>query len=321
MVTRLLTFSSLLVLLVPLPAAAQIVIPPEDIPCFVNPDQDKCREPVLIVPGLGASYNRRLMLQDRDGGTWKFAPTVEASFDPLVERLESEGYELGQDLFIVHYDWRQPNLESAIEYLIPAIQTALAQNNPESGKVDIVAHSMGGLVARAYAQSDSLYNDDVGQLILLGTPSGGAAGAYVAWEGGLFPPNWGFLAKQWIGRIEVSLMRTRNQNLGRPLSFRSFFPALKELLPTTAFVNRDGSTLSPAQVAEQNTFLQELEATSDRLALRGIQVATVAGVLEPTLAIVPVNTARTAEDVTLERWRDGWPPDQLLACEHHLLNS
>lgn len=286
-------------------ARAQIIIGPGEPPCEVDPTQDKCREPVLIIPGLGASYNRRLMLQDRDGGEWEFAPSVDW-FDALIERLQREGYVLNRNLFIVHYDWRQRNLESAIEYLIPAIQHALDLNDPESGKVDIIAHSMGGLAARAYAQSENLYNDDVDQLILIGTPNGGTAGAYVAWEGGDFPQNWGFLSRQWMLRIDRSLRKTHDvENERPPLSFRRFFPSLKELLPITPFVSRDGTTLNPDQVAEQNNFLQNLEDTSDRLAARGIEVTTIAGDDLSTLAAIPVTIARTPEDVTLERWRDG----------------
>lgn len=156
---------------------AEIVIGPGDPPCFVDPTQPKCRQPVLIIPGLGASYNKKLMLKDQSSDNWKFAPSVDW-FDSLITRLENEGYQQGKNLFVVHYDWRQPNLYSAIQYLIPAIDNAKLAS--ESETIDIIAHSMGGLVARAYAQSENLYNDDIDQLIFLGTPNNGAAGAYIA---------------------------------------------------------------------------------------------------------------------------------------------
>lgn len=55
-------------------------------------------------------------------------------------------------------------------------------------KVDIVAHSMGGLVARAYIESEDLpnnpypisYNNDVRKLVMLGTPNQGAYFAILA---------------------------------------------------------------------------------------------------------------------------------------------
>lgn len=99
--------------------------------------------------------------------------------------------------------------------------------------------------------------------------------------------------------------KIRDQPLTRPLSFRSFFPSLKELLPITPFVNRDGALLDPANLAEHNDFLQNLEDTSSRLPARGIKVTTIAGDELTTLATIPVGDSRTAEDITLERWRDG----------------
>ena len=51
--------------------------------------------------------------------------------------------------------------------------------------MDVVAHSMGGLLAREYIESD-YYDDDVDQLITVGTPHLGAPKDYVTWEAGEF---------------------------------------------------------------------------------------------------------------------------------------
>ncbi|HDO23621.1 MAG TPA: lecithin--cholesterol acyltransferase, partial [bacterium] len=56
-------------------------------------------------------------------------------------------------------------------------------------KVDIIAHSMGGLVARSYIQ-DANYRNDVGKLIMLGAPNYGSSDVYTLWEGGHVPENW-----------------------------------------------------------------------------------------------------------------------------------
>lgn len=65
----------------------------------------------------------------------------------------------------------------------------------EPGQVDIVAHSMGGLIARAYiagmaqdkANSNSRipYDDDIRRLIMAGTPNYGAAPSFLQYLGGL----------------------------------------------------------------------------------------------------------------------------------------
>lgn len=273
---------------------------------FLDPVPDYCaaaREPVLIVPGIVASHNAKRILKDQSGGTWNFTPSVNW-FNPLIHRLMNEGYEEGKDLFVVHYDWRQGNIQSAIEYLMPAITRAKEESGAE--KVDIIAHSMGGLVARAYLQSENLYRDDVDQFIMLGTPNEGAADAYVAWEKGDFPDRWGAGSRLWITRIERALRKVRNQqDLVRPLSIRAFFPSIKELMPITTFVNRQGTELTFNDLKDPNTFLQNLASTVTRLAERGIDVVTIAGNQKQTLGSVPINHERSLEDLALERWRDG----------------
>lgn len=89
--------------------------------------------------------------------------------------------------YLFPYDWRQDNVEAArgLDRLIEAIRRDYA--NP-SLRVDIVAHSMGGLIARYYLrygtvdvldgseQQVTLYGTTrVRKLVLLGTPNMGSA--------------------------------------------------------------------------------------------------------------------------------------------------
>ena len=86
------------------------------------------------------------------------------------------GYVEGQDFFLCPYDWRKDIREIAygsLENTLDAcISTALARN-PEAGKVNILAHSMGGLVARAYV-ADPAHAARVNRLVTLGSPFLGA---------------------------------------------------------------------------------------------------------------------------------------------------
>ncbi|MBI1833551.1 MAG: hypothetical protein HYR90_01870 [Candidatus Andersenbacteria bacterium] len=279
--------------------------------CQFNPALPWCapppvvRDPVLLLPGLAGSHNRECILKDHCAtsvGEWDFTPTVDW-YDALIERLEAEGYEKDKDLFVVFYDWRQSNIESAVEYLVPAINKAL--NMSGADKVDIVAHSMGGLVARAYVQSGPQYRNDVDQLIMLGTPNEGASDSYVVWESGRLPLRWNYLGRQWLNRIERSIKKTREkEELKRPSTYRMFFPSLAELIPINPFVKRAGTTLATSQLKQgENLFLKALHDTKDRLA--NIDVLTVAGTGFDTLATVPITHDRTVEDLQLDRWRDG----------------
>jgi triacylglycerol esterase/lipase EstA (alpha/beta hydrolase family) len=49
-------------------------------------------------------------------------------------------------------------------------------------EVDIIAHSMGGLVTRAYIQSNK-YNNDIRSFEMIGTPNKGASRVYYLYNG------------------------------------------------------------------------------------------------------------------------------------------
>lgn len=74
-------------------------------------------------------------------------------------------------LDVFPYDWRKSNADNAVR-LKEKIDQALS-DNPDVGKVNIVAHSMGGIIAKKYIL-DHKNNTRVDKLITLGTPFFGA---------------------------------------------------------------------------------------------------------------------------------------------------
>ena len=263
-------------------------------------------DPVVIVPALAASFNPATTLADVNTNQWDFAPTADLFYQGLVDRFVQQGFVENQDLFVAHYDWRKPVDEAAENYLKPVIDQA--KSTSVSGKVDIVAHSMGGLVSRAYIQGDN-YENDVDQLILLGTPNEGAADAYVAWEGGLIPERWSEGLRLYLVGVENALRVRRATPIPRPGSFRTFFPSLQDLLPVHDFVTHDGSPLATTDLTAQNDFLQQLKADLLLMGERGVRTTTIAGNEIPTLHGVILLDFRTPLDAFLDRWRDGRPHD------------
>jgi len=262
--------------------------------------------PVIVVPGILASYNKKLMHQDKDGGKWGFVFGGNYYKD-LISLLKEKGYEEGKTLFVAHYDWRKSAEDSAKNYLVPMIKEAKEKSGKE--KVDIVAHSMGGLVSRSYIQSDD-YNYDVLRLVMLGTPNLGAGSAYVTWEGGEYPKDWDFFVKRHVDSIESDLKKARNRkDLTRPQTFREFFPGLKDLLPIYSFTKKDGVAVSAWNRTEQNTFLNSLNNGRNLLNNRGVGVTTIGGTEISTLDKIYLKSDRTEDDKTNLRWRDGRPID------------
>ncbi|MBF8249980.1 MAG: esterase, partial [Candidatus Levybacteria bacterium] len=91
-------------------------------------------------------------------------------YQGAINFFTSNGYELNKDLFLFPYDWRKDISETKV-FLDQEIQQIKAKTG--SAKVDIVAHSMGGLVARNYI-ADPEEAKNVRKLFTLGTPHLGA---------------------------------------------------------------------------------------------------------------------------------------------------
>src|SRR3990167_7369885 len=123
-------------------------------------------DPVIIIPGImGSAYKNDELVID----------PILHTYDDLLATLVANGYKDGVDLFTFPYEWRDSNILSAafLRNKINEVQTIC-----NCDKVDLVAHSMGGLVARQYIQSNN-YGDDVDQVIFLGTPHKGSVVDYI----------------------------------------------------------------------------------------------------------------------------------------------
>ncbi|MEK7571944.1 MAG: dockerin type I domain-containing protein [Patescibacteria group bacterium] len=87
-----------------------------------------------------------------------------------IPLLLQQGYTLDQDLFILPYDWRQ-DIGISLHTLSNKIDAVLA--TASASQVNIMAHSMGGLVAREYIRRDDVAHK-VDTLVTFGTPHVGS---------------------------------------------------------------------------------------------------------------------------------------------------
>jgi hypothetical protein len=157
---------------------------------------DKILGDVLFDPWIGKTVAPKLnpvILIPGFFGSWKVSDKMELdpimhTYDNLWEALRAAGYEKDKTLFAFPYNWRQSNAttskilaEKILDVKNICVDAAL--EDYDCSMVDLVAHSMGGLIARAYIEGDK-YLNDVDQLIFLATPQRGAPMAYLSWEGG-----------------------------------------------------------------------------------------------------------------------------------------
>lgn len=251
------------------------------------------KNPVIIIPGVVGSW--------WDGKDWRLDPILK-TFDPLLAHLRLAGYVDDITLFSFGYDWRQANSRTAylLKDKIEAIKAKTGQ-----AKVDLVAHSMGGLVAAAYITSDS-YSEDVDQLITIGTPFRGSVKAYPTWEAGEIGGSLiDQLKEQLIGVEAIYYGYGRR----RVAYIQEKVPSAGELLPNFSYLEESGQ-LRAYQPCEDrfypcNRFLDLLSDRYDRLFQRA-RIYNIAGQL-PT----PTTLSRFKVDPSSIEgyWFHGQPRD------------
>ncbi len=207
----------------------------------------KCgRKPVIVIPGIGGSFlwKGRLLLDP-----------ILNTYDDLWLALQKAGYKENETLFAFPYDWTLNNRENALK-LRKKIQEV--KNLTGFGKVDLVAHSMGGLVARYYVENRS-YEGDVDKLIMLGTPNGGATIAPLLVKRGVF----GSGAKKVDWNLNVGLnfliaLIASQQGYKNVSAFAQNISSLRELFPVFDYLRNNSVLLLYPEGYERNTFLEAL---------------------------------------------------------------
>jgi formylglycine-generating enzyme required for sulfatase activity/PKD repeat protein len=201
------------------------------------------RPAVILVPGImgscskGISYPLLPRVYPARQDSLKLFPLYAdvVGWDEMQEKL----FPVGFTSYPAPWDWRMPVIRpdengkvAWKEYLLPVIAQVKAETGAQ--KVDIVAHSMGGLLVRAYIQSAE-YAGDIDRFAMVGTPNEGAAMAYRLWFGGdtssdsLAEATSSGNYKEWTGGDWNALKDSERLQF-----YRENFKSLEELLPVYA---------------------------------------------------------------------------------------
>jgi pimeloyl-ACP methyl ester carboxylesterase len=262
---------------------------------------DGTPDPVIIIPGIMGSWEV--------DGKWKIDPIFH-TYDNLCEEFLANGYEDGEDdeeggnLFTFPYEWRDSNVDNAL-----LLRDKINQIKRDTGrpKVDIVAHSMGGLLARQYIESDD-YGDDVDQLITVGTPQLGAPKDYVTWEGGEFLGLSAPIQKRIVGleALENGYTDVFSYVHGRPID------SVEELLPTYNYLyDEDGDDFvlrvrdNDLENYPKNGFLDKLNSTEKVDSLKKVEFTKIIG--ESSSETSTVSGYNVVEGDVPGLWDDGYP--------------
>ena len=212
--------------------------------------------PVIIVPGIMGSYLNR---ESNNQEVWMSIPEMLVSitdvylddlmlspegyqisdrsfiatniikdtgpndfFNSLISTLETTGYGVDVDLFTFPYDWRL-DISVVTSELKEKIDEIKAQTGAE--KIDLIAHSMGGLLVKEYLKQYG--GNSIDKFIDVGTPHSGSPKALKILGYG---DNIGASILYGLFGLNTQKVKEISQNM----------PAVYQLLPSQKYFNDTG---------------------------------------------------------------------------------
>ena len=155
--------------------------------------------PVVFLHGIqGSQPPADELIVDNDRMLGRLDP-FNGYYWPLLYQLQKMGYVWNESLFALAYDWRNSNQVSAAwlsdqlkNAILPRSQAADVDHVNQDGQVDVIGHSMGGLVTRAYLQNEARtksgtpvsYGGEIRKVVFGATPHKGFPFDYQTWEYG-----------------------------------------------------------------------------------------------------------------------------------------
>jgi len=203
------------------------------------------RNKVVFLPGLGGSWNTESLVTgvgvpDED---WVLTPFTNV-YDGLISTFEANGYVKDKDLFVYTYDWRDPLSEIAGRF-----EGFLSDKISNGEKVDLVGHSLGGLVARTYEQTSN--DAKVDKVVTLGSPHEGAVQAYGVWAGGQIRE------KRSLADVALGAFLRLQSGFGKNNweVVKEMAPVVKDIMPSFDFAYRGSQLISLSGMSDRNEFL------------------------------------------------------------------
>lgn len=217
-----------------------------------NLDPLPTRKPVVLLPGHGGCWSTQGLLHNDPNAEWHITPFVKV-YENLKNTFLNNGYQEGKDFFVYCYDWRKrpDELADSLKNFIDDILI-----NKPNEKVQLIGHSMGGLVSRVYLQKFSDAKGKIDKLVTAGTPHAGVLKSYYGWEAGEIDDHWSWpsLAVNLFLRAKSDLFQTKVE------AVREQTPSTQSLIPTFDFLknNSDKSIIPSASLSARNTWLENL---------------------------------------------------------------
>ncbi len=252
---------------------------------------------VIVIPGFGGSFNEEAIVRCKTetySGIWTSWSLSDQTYQTLFKNLKAQGY----TPLPFYYDWRQQPLTQ-----VQMLKNFIKNQVGETEKVHIVAHSMGGQIARAYVEQEKEHSN-VEKLMTIGTPHQGVVFTYPVWSSGTIINS--ILNIQWKAALMIDMLACRAN--GKKGSDREIvqqtIPSVQTFLPTFPYLfdKKSGQMKSVDKMLTQNPWL--FHNTNFSPPYFGITMGTLSGKGQSTLRTISVKSP-SQKDIRLGNWLDG----------------
>lgn len=209
------------------------------------------KTPIIIIPGFLGSWNEEALLHNQEVNydQWSI-PEFVKEYNAIKQTLTNLNYLENRDFYVFAYDWRRPVSQTADN-----LKQFIDAKNINT-KVSLVGHSLGGLVARIYAQKYG--TEKINNIITVGSPHQGTALVYKAVEAGEIDQNDSLM---WLA-LKIILNLNKNKFETDKETINNSFPVLVNLFPTYNFLkNSQGQEISLNSLSIKNNLLTNYQVT------------------------------------------------------------
>ncbi len=187
------------------------LLPGQNISCVITNDDiaPPSVTKVVVIPGLGASWNVDALINCKNtgySGGWTLAPYAKDIYNPLLSILPTQGW----TPIPFYYDWRK-DIRDNSSILNDLINSSVLGDE----KINLVGHSMGGLIGRNYIESQN--GGKTLKFLAVGTPNQGSTLVYPAIV------NHEVWTNDLVQKIATTLLLN---HCGTPNSLKTCFPLM-----------------------------------------------------------------------------------------------
>ena len=246
----------------------------------------------FFVPGFGGSWNADALVNCKltnYSGDWTMAPYAKGIYQKVIDELSGQGW----NTKVFFYDWRKDVRNNAAN-----LSQFIENNTFSTEKVNLVGHSMGGLIGREYLEENN--GGKLKNILTVGSPHGGVVQAYASWAGGeIWNTN---LVTKIATTLYVNHCNNGYQNDMQAI--QNQIPSVQNLLPTFDYLrSNQTNTLKPVgQMTNKNNWLPTYLSSP----FFDVRFGTLSGSGFQTFSSINVKNP-TAKETASNYWLDGKP--------------